>query len=87
MSTKQIASHFLEAHKVLTEFIEKEENFEKIKSAGDRIISSIKNGGKVISCGNGCSMSDAMHFAEEMTGRFRENRGPIPAVAISDPGK
>lgn len=85
MSTKQIAGHFLEAHKVLTEFIENEANFDKIKTAGDQIISSIQNGGKVISCGNGGSMSDAMHFAEEMTGRFRENRGPIPAVAISDP--
>lgn len=85
MSTKQIASHFLEAQKVLTEFIENEENFELIKSAGDQMIKSIKNGGKVISCGNGGSMSDAMHFAEEMTGRFRENRGPLAAVAISDP--
>ena len=85
MSTKQIASHFLEAHKILSQFIDNQENFEKIKMAGDKIISSIKEDGKVISCGNGGSMSDAMHFAEEMTGRFRENRGPIPAVAISDP--
>ena len=85
MSTKQIADHFLEASDILTQFIENEENFEKIKKAGDQMISSINNGGKVISCGNGGSMSDAMHFAEEMTGRFRENRGPIPAVAISDP--
>jgi D-sedoheptulose 7-phosphate isomerase len=85
MSTKQIADHFLEANKILTEFIADEENFEKIKKAGDHMITSIKNGGKVISCGNGGSMSDAMHFAEEMTGRFRENRGPIPAIAIADP--
>lgn len=85
MSTKQIASHFLEAQRVLGEFIDNPENFNKIKSAGDEMIKSVKNGGKVISCGNGGSMSDAMHFAEEMTGRFRENRGPIPAVAISDP--
>jgi len=85
MSTKQIASHFLEAQSVLEKFIADESNFEKIKQAGDAIIASIKNGGKAISCGNGGSMSDAMHFAEELTGRFRENRGPIPAVAISDP--
>lgn len=85
MSTKQIADHFLEANKILTEFISDERNFEKIKAAGDQMIASINKGGKVISCGNGGSMSDAMHFAEEMTGRFRENRGPIPAVAISDP--
>jgi len=85
MSTKQIARHFLEAQKILANFINNPDNFEKIKQAGDTIITSIKNGGKVISCGNGGSMSDAMHFAEEMTGRFRENRGPIPAIAISDP--
>ncbi|MCB9224259.1 MAG: D-sedoheptulose 7-phosphate isomerase [Crocinitomicaceae bacterium] len=85
MSIKQIADHFLEANKILTEFIADESNFQKIKEAGDKMISSINQGGKVISCGNGGSMSDAMHFAEEMTGRFRENRGPIPAVAISDP--
>ena len=85
MSTKQIASHFLEAQSILASFIADPQNFDKIKKAGDEIISSIKKGGKVISCGNGGSMSDAMHFAEEMTGRFRENRGPIPAIAISDP--
>lgn len=85
MSTKQIADHFLEAQSILGQFIADPTNFDKIKQAGDQIIRSIEQGGKVISCGNGGSMSDAMHFAEEMTGRFRENRGPIPAIAISDP--
>ncbi len=85
MGTKQIADHFLEASKILEQFIENGENFERIQKAGDVMISAIRNGGKVISCGNGGSMSDAMHFAEEMTGRFRENRGPLAAVAISDP--
>jgi D-sedoheptulose 7-phosphate isomerase len=85
MDTNQIARHFLEAQEVLNKFITNSENFDKIKLAGDTIIESIRQGGKVISCGNGGSMSDAMHFAEEMTGRFRENRGPIPAIAISDP--
>ncbi|MFT5823600.1 MAG: D-sedoheptulose 7-phosphate isomerase [Crocinitomix sp.] len=84
MSTKQIADHFLEAQEILSQFIENQDNFEKIKAAGDQMIRSIKAGGKVISCGNGGSMSDAMHFAEEMTGRFRENRGPLAAIAISD---
>ncbi|HCQ30388.1 MAG TPA: D-sedoheptulose 7-phosphate isomerase, partial [Flavobacteriales bacterium] len=46
---------------------------------------SIKNNGKIISCGNGGSMCDAMHFAEEITGRFRLNRKALPAVAVSDP--
>jgi D-sedoheptulose 7-phosphate isomerase len=85
MSTKQIASHFFEAQKVLSDFIDDKENFERIELVGKKIIESLKNNGKVISCGNGGSMSDAMHFAEEMTGRFRENRGPLAAIAISDP--
>lgn len=85
MSTKQITDHFLEAQSILSQFIENQENFVKIKEAGDEMIKSIRKGGKVISCGNGGSMSDAMHFAEEMTGRFRENRGPLAAIAISDP--
>jgi len=85
MSTKQIADHFLEAQRVLSQFIENQANFDKIQQAGDAMIRSIKAGGKIISCGNGGSMSDAMHFAEEMTGRYRENRRPLPAIAISDP--
>jgi len=84
MSTKQIADHFLEAREILTQFIENQSNFDKIKNAGDAMIRSIEAGGKIISCGNGGSMSDAMHFAEEMTGRYRENRKPLPAIAISD---
>mgnify|MGYP001431783006 CR=1 FL=1 len=47
--------------------------------------SSISIGGKILACGNGGSMSDAMHFAEEMTGCFREHRVALPAIAISDP--
>ena len=49
------------------------------------MVESIKNGGKIISCGNGGSHCDAMHFAEELTGRYRENRKALPAIAISDP--
>ena len=85
MSTKQITDHFLEAASVLERFIADPSNFERIQRAGDHIIHQLKQGRKVISCGNGGSMSDAMHFAEEMTGRFRENRGPLAAIAISDP--
>lgn len=62
-----------------------EENFQKIEMAASWIIASQKEGNKVISCGNGGSMSDAMHFAEEMTGRYQKNRPALAAVAISDP--
>lgn len=49
------------------------------------MVSSLKKDGKIISCGNGGSMCDAMHFAEELTGRYRDNRPSIAAVSISDP--
>ena len=80
-----IKKDFLEAQNILSNFISDEKNFDNIKLAGDIIIKSIQNGKKVISCGNGGSMSDAMHFAEELTGRFRNNRPAIAAVSISDP--
>ncbi|MDX1350311.1 MAG: D-sedoheptulose 7-phosphate isomerase [Putridiphycobacter sp.] len=85
MDDKQILNHFLEAQSVLTQFIENPDNFKSIQKAGDAMVAAINAGGKIISCGNGGSMSDAMHFAEEMTGRYRDNRPPLPAIAISDP--
>lgn len=83
MSFNSIENHFLEAAKVLQEFTQ-QSNFLKIESAGKILVDSIRNGGKIISCGNGGSMCDAMHFAEELTGRYRENRIALPAIAISD---
>lgn len=76
---------FRESQKVLEAFISDEKNFYLMEEAGDTIVKAINSGNKVISCGNGGSMSDAMHFAEELTGRFRENRSSLPAIAISDP--
>jgi D-sedoheptulose 7-phosphate isomerase len=76
---------FLEAKEVLEKFMLDEENFTLLQRAGELMIGSIKQGHKLISCGNGGSMSDAMHFAEELTGRFREDRPSIPAISISDP--
>ena len=49
------------------------------------MVNAMRSGGKVISCGNGGSMCDAMHFAEELTGRYRADRLALPAIAISDP--
>ena len=83
MKPISIASHFTEAAKILKEF-SREENFKKIQNAGEILVNSIAQGGKIISCGNGGSMCDAMHFAEELTGRYRGDRKAIPAMAISD---
>ena len=83
--SSQIKKHFKEAQTVLDHFLNDEENFSKIETAGNLMAAAIKNGNKIISCGNGGSMCDAMHFAEELTGRYRNNRPSIPAISISDP--
>lgn len=80
-----IASEFKQAANVLDKFISNDHNLLLVEQASKVIADSIKNGGKVISCGNGGSHCDAMHFAEELTGRYRENRRAIPALCISDP--
>lgn len=84
MNSELIKNNFLEAKQLLDQFINDENNLNKIAQAGEMLVQSINSGGKAISCGNGGSMCDAMHFAEEMTGRFRENRKALPAVSISD---
>ena len=59
---------------------------ERIDAAGRLLCESFRAGGRSFSCGNGGSMCDAMHFAEELSGRFRLDRKALPATAISDPG-
>jgi D-sedoheptulose 7-phosphate isomerase len=59
---------------------------DRIAQAGNLLADTFAAGGKAYSCGNGGSMCDAMHFAEELTGRFRDNRPGYAALAISDPG-
>ena len=82
---KAIRDNFYEARDILEQFISNEENLNAIEQAGNLLVKALQDGKKIISCGNGGSMSDAMHFAEELTGRFREDRKPFPAMAISDP--
>ena len=80
-----ILENLNEAREVLEEFINQSENIEAIESAAAIMIEAVQDGGKIISCGNGGSMTDAMHFAEELSGVFREKRPALPAICISDP--
>lgn len=80
-----IKSELTEAADVLNKFLNDEHNIAQIEAAAKLIADSFKQGGKVLSCGNGGSHCDAMHFAEELTGRYRENRPGYPGIAISDP--
>ena len=79
-----IKHHFIEAQGVLNSFLSDETNFERIEEAGKIMVQSLKNGGKILSCGNGGSMCDAMHFAEELTGKYRNDRPAIGAISMSD---
>ena len=74
-----------ESAAVLKAFADHQENHLAINRAAKVICNAFKSGGKVIACGNGGSHCDAMHFAEELTGRYRENRPAYPAIAVSDP--
>ena len=73
-----------QAADVLADFMARPATLEAIGQAAAGMAASIKGGGKIISCGNGGSHCDAMHFAEELTGRYRENRKALPALCISD---
>ncbi|QEY61635.1 D-sedoheptulose 7-phosphate isomerase [Metapseudomonas lalkuanensis] len=73
-----------EARRALDNFIANEQTLKNIERAAGLLVESFENKGKAFSCGNGGSMCDAMHFAEELTGRYRKNRPGIAAVSISD---
>ena len=74
-----------EAQQALDLFINDPASAESIEYAAELMTVCLKNGGKILSCGNGGSLCDATHFAEELTGRYRDDRRPFPAMAINDP--
>lgn len=80
-----IQRELTEAQTVLQSFLSEPENFTRIEAAAQLMAGAIQDGKKIISCGNGGSHCDAMHFAEELSGRYRENRRALPAIAVSDP--
>lgn len=74
-----------EAHQALENLLKNTVAHQHIADAAKLMAQTFKDGRKVYSCGNGGSHCDAMHFAEELTGRFRNDRRPFAALAISDP--
>ncbi len=74
-----------EAREALENFIANPDTLEAISKAANLMCDSLRSGGKILACGNGGSLCDATHFAEELTARFRENRRALPAIAINDP--
>lgn len=80
-----IQQNLEEAQKVLQEFLSNPLQIQKIEAVADCLVEALQSGKKIMSCGNGGSHCDAMHFAEELSGRYRENRPALAAMAISDP--
>lgn len=80
-----IQNSLVESHSVLDRFMNNPKQIQAVEAAAQLLVGALKNGHKIISCGNGGSHCDAMHFAEELSGRYRENRPALAAMAISDP--
>ncbi|MBL7850822.1 MAG: D-sedoheptulose 7-phosphate isomerase [Cyclobacteriaceae bacterium] len=80
-----IEQELREASGVLDAFLKNASTLARIGDAASAMATAVTSGGKIISCGNGGSHCDAMHFAEELTGKYREPRKAIPAICISDP--
>ncbi|MBO7173368.1 MAG: D-sedoheptulose 7-phosphate isomerase [Burkholderiaceae bacterium] len=85
MAVTDVKVALMDAQKALEALLANEEALKAIDDAGQLMADTIAAGGKILSCGNGGSLCDAMHFAEEMTGRYRLNRPGFAAIAISDP--
>lgn len=78
--------HLEKAQDVLNWFLADDQNIQQIEKGGELLATSLENDNKVLSCGNGGSMSDSMHFAEELVGKFRDERRALPAIALgADP--
>ncbi len=84
-SSSLIARELEEASSVLQAFLATPSAMAAIDQAAGAMSNAVIAGAKIISCGNGGSHCDAMHFAEELTGKYREPRKAIPAICISDP--
>lgn len=75
---------FQDARATLDAFLADPENLDGVRRFADAAHDTLRGGGLLMACGNGGSMCDAMHFAEEWTGRFRADRAALPALAFSD---
>lgn len=75
---------FTDAQKTVTEFVNDSKQIEACVRFTDMLLNTFKSGGNAFSCGNGGSHCDAMHFAEEFTGKYRKDRKPLGALALGD---
>jgi D-sedoheptulose 7-phosphate isomerase len=85
VSTEVVRATLLQARAALDAVLADAATLAAIERAGQLLAATFAAGAKVYACGNGGSMCDAMHFAEELTGRYRDDRPGYAAIAIADP--
>ena len=73
------------AHSALSTLLADRAAVERLAPCADMLAARLRAGSKILAIGNGGSMCDAAHFAEEFTGRFRKDRPALPVLACSDP--
>ena len=79
-----IRAELSEARAVLDRFLAEPAHLARIAEAAELMAQSLRNGGKILTCGNGGSLCDAQHFAEELSGRYRQDRRALAAIALTD---
>ncbi|SHL23500.1 D-sedoheptulose 7-phosphate isomerase [Hymenobacter psychrotolerans] len=82
--TDLIRAELTEARTVLDRFLADPANLAAIEQAARLMAASLRGNGKILTCGNGGSLCDAQHFAEELTGRYRQNRPALGAIALTE---
>lgn len=78
------SASFAEAARVLEAFRNDTTTLRVLDEVADNLTQALRSGKKALICGNGGSMADSIHFAEEWTGRFRKERQPYPVLALAD---
>jgi D-sedoheptulose 7-phosphate isomerase len=79
-----IAASLATAHRLLGQYLQDDANLGQVAAIGELLASCFNDGHKVMVAGNGGSMADALHFAEEWTGRYRKERRPYPVMALGE---
>ncbi|WP_133274133.1 D-sedoheptulose 7-phosphate isomerase [Hymenobacter radiodurans] len=82
--TNRIQAELTEARTVLDRFLADPANLTSIEQAARLMAESLRLGGKILTCGNGGSLCDAQHFAEELSGRYRHDRPALAAIALTE---
>lgn len=86
MTQNFILEALQDAHRTTEKFLQQPAHLKQMEEAIEIMVASLKNDGRILSCGNGGSMCDSLHFAEELTGRYRKNRPPLAAMPMGDAG-